>query len=123
MKALKLLPKPGVFRFGLSLSVFFDGGGVTLTKTILPVGRQFSKNCRESLGLRFQRLELGQQSFALGLPGRGFENHPSMPGIKELASLVHFNLMLAELNGPFFQGTFIFSKLQVAAFQLLDAGM
>jgi hypothetical protein len=31
--------------------------------------------------------------------------------------------MLAELNGPFFQGTFIFSKLQVPAFQLLDAGM
>ena len=32
MKALKLLPKPGVFRFRLSLSVLFDGGGVTLTK-------------------------------------------------------------------------------------------
>jgi len=123
MKALKLLPKPGVFRFRLSLSVLFDGGGVTLTKAILPVGREFSKDGREAVGSRFQRLELSQQASALGFPGRGFESHPSMPGLKELPSLVRFNLMLAELDGPLFQGTLIFSKLQVPAFQLLDAGM
>src|SRR5439155_2253649 len=123
MKALKLLPKPGVFRFRLSLSVFFVGRGVTLTKPILPVGRQFFKDCRESLGLRFQRLELSQQTFALGLPGRGFEFHPSVPSLKELPSLVRFNLMQAELGGSLLQSALIFSKLQVAAFQLLDAGM
>ncbi len=46
-----------------------------------------------------------------------------MPGLKELASLVRFNLMQAELGGSLFQSTLIFSKLQVPAFQLLDAGM
>src|SRR5947207_13794388 len=118
MKALKLLPKPGVFRFRLSLSVFFDGGGVTLTKAILPVGREFSKNGREPFSPRFLGLELRQQASALSLPGRGFESHPSMPGLRALPSLARFIVMLRELDGSVVLSPLSVSTLQVPAVQL-----